>query len=99
MNKIIETLATDDGKGLKGQDESLAHNAPVRFMNVWPMSVKRPDAHMAPPKDCLHWCLVGVMNAWSQVGQTVLIQAGRLSSWKFTRQLLWHMIVDESRES
>jgi hypothetical protein len=44
-----------------------AGNPPLRYVNVWDMSLKRPEAHLRPPKDCLHWCMVGVMNYWQGV--------------------------------
>jgi hypothetical protein len=78
MNEVVKRHASNVGRyGTAASDTSeedgpggRVRNAPIRFMDVWPMSAKRPDAHMAPPKDCLHWCMVGVMNAWSQVGAT-----------------------------
>jgi hypothetical protein len=42
-------------------------NPPMRYFDVWEMSVKRPDAHQKPPQDCLHMCQIGVMNYWQQV--------------------------------
>jgi hypothetical protein len=46
-----------------------AANPVIRYMNVWDMSMKRPEAHLKPPKDCLHWCMVGVMNYWQEVSE------------------------------
>lgn len=75
MNEVVKRHASDVGRyrdAVRNSSElgGRIQNAPIRFMDVWPMSTKRPDAHMTPPKDCLHWCMVGVMNAWSQVGAT-----------------------------
>jgi hypothetical protein len=76
MNEIVKRRYTSDvGRyrdAVRNSSEldGRIQNAPIRFMDVWPMSAKRPDAHMTPSKDCLHWCMVGVMNAWSQVGAT-----------------------------
>ena len=42
-------------------------NPPMRYVNVWDMSLKRPEAHLGPPKDCVRWCKVGVMNYWQEV--------------------------------
>jgi len=46
---------------------SSAFNPAFRLMDVWPMSIRRPDAHRSPPGDCLHWCMTGVMNYWVEV--------------------------------
>jgi hypothetical protein len=43
-------------------------NPPFRLLDIWPMSVKRPDAHMLPGSDCLHWCETGVTDEWFRVG-------------------------------
>ncbi|KAH6916405.1 hypothetical protein BKA70DRAFT_1255682 [Coprinopsis sp. MPI-PUGE-AT-0042] len=32
------------------------------FVDFWPMSLQRPDAH----SDCLHWCLPAIYNEWSR---------------------------------
>lgn len=54
-----------------------AANPVIRYMNVWDMSMKRPEAHLKPPKDCLHWCMVGVMNYWQEVSEEKI-----RSSWR-----------------
>ncbi|KAH6916363.1 hypothetical protein BKA70DRAFT_1179842 [Coprinopsis sp. MPI-PUGE-AT-0042] len=33
-----------------------------RFLDVWGMTLQRPDAH----SDCLHWCLPTMYNEWSR---------------------------------
>ncbi|KAH6888999.1 hypothetical protein BKA70DRAFT_1235164 [Coprinopsis sp. MPI-PUGE-AT-0042] len=33
-----------------------------RFLDVWAMTLQRPDAH----SDCLHWCLPTMYNEWSR---------------------------------
>jgi hypothetical protein len=37
---------------------------PMRYFDVWPMSVKRPDAHLKPAIDCMHYCIPSVPNEW-----------------------------------
>lgn len=36
----------------------------MRYFDVWPMSVTRPDAHLKPAIDCMHYCIPGVPNEW-----------------------------------
>jgi hypothetical protein len=55
-----------------------AANPVIRYMNVWDMSMKRPEAHLKPPKDCLHWCMVGVMNYWQEVSEEKSDRGGGL---------------------
>jgi hypothetical protein len=43
------------------------YNPAYRILDVWPMSVKRPEAHFSPDWDCLHWCQPGVQNWWERV--------------------------------
>lgn len=38
----------------------------LRYLDLWSMSVKRPDAHLNPQVDCMHYCAGGVMNEWLQ---------------------------------
>ena len=56
-------------QGFSELDSPLADDLadPFRLLDVWPMSMKRPDAHQGPPRDCLHWCMIGVMNHWQDV--------------------------------
>lgn len=43
----------------------------MQYLDIWPMSVQRPDSHLLPPNDCLHYCygLGGVIEEWQKVGQ------------------------------
>lgn len=36
----------------------------MRFLDFWNMSLKRPDAHLKPAIDCMHFCSPGVPNEW-----------------------------------
>lgn len=36
----------------------------MKFMNLWPLSVTRPDAHLKPTSDCMHFCSPGPPNEW-----------------------------------
>jgi len=49
----------------------------MQYLDIWPMSVQRPDSHLLPPNDCLHYCygLGGVIEEWQKVG----LEPGRLS--------------------
>ncbi|KAI5832079.1 hypothetical protein K523DRAFT_236055 [Schizophyllum commune Tattone D] len=39
-------------------------NAQWYYLDIWDMSLQRPDAHLKPGKDCLHYCLPSVFNEW-----------------------------------
>jgi hypothetical protein len=34
------------------------------YLDIWDMSLQRPDAHNEPT-DCLHWCMPVVLNQWT----------------------------------
>jgi hypothetical protein len=36
----------------------------MKFLNLWPLSVTRPDAHLKPTSDCMHFCSPGSPNEW-----------------------------------
>ncbi|KAF5332207.1 hypothetical protein D9611_008173 [Ephemerocybe angulata] len=36
------------------------------YVDVYEMSLQRPDAHAVPGKDCLHWCLPAVYSEWTR---------------------------------
>lgn len=36
----------------------------MQFMDLWTMSIKRPEAHLRPENDCSHYCSQGVPNEW-----------------------------------
>lgn len=31
------------------------------------MSLQRPDSHLLPPTDCLHFCYQGVIEEWNRL--------------------------------
>lgn len=37
---------------------------PLRYLDVWPLSVTRPDAHLKPAIDCMHYCIPSAPNEW-----------------------------------
>ena len=37
------------------------------YMDVDPMTVLRPDGHLGPPIDCLHYCIPGPLDVWAQL--------------------------------
>lgn len=43
----------------------------LEYLDVWPMSITRPDAHKNPPFDCLHFCLPGPPLTWIEVSLIV----------------------------
>lgn len=62
----------------------------MRYFDIWPMSVQRPDAHLMPPNDCLHWCygVGGVVEEWQKVGPRVPVDSIRFIRADTTR-LSW----------
>ncbi|KAJ3205555.1 hypothetical protein HDU82_005128 [Entophlyctis luteolus] len=50
----------------KAGTKSPAGNTSVEFLDVWGMSIQRPDAHLDPPHDCLHFCQLGVVSEWNE---------------------------------
>ena len=36
----------------------------MKFLNLWPLSVTRPDAHLKPTTDCMHFCSPSIANEW-----------------------------------
>ncbi|GJP54526.1 hypothetical protein CLOM_g13606 [Closterium sp. NIES-68] len=44
------------------------------FMDVERMTALRPDGHMRPPTDCLHYCLPGPLDTWVRMFYHMLIQ-------------------------
>lgn len=69
---------------------------PLRLFDVWPMSIKRPDAHQGPPRDCLHWCMIGVMNYWQDVSAGGARTSVLAADKRRPLQLLWTMIIEEA---
>ncbi|KAH8077059.1 hypothetical protein HD553DRAFT_353467 [Filobasidium floriforme] len=57
--------------------DSAGRNPGFRVMDVWPMSAKRADAHLAPGNDCLHWCRVGVQNYWADLMFHMMLDESR----------------------
>ncbi|KAE9409503.1 hypothetical protein BT96DRAFT_984574 [Gymnopus androsaceus JB14] len=48
------------------------------YLDVWDLSLQRPEAHLEPPQDCLHWCLPTVFDDWTKLFyHTVNIEEGR----------------------
>ncbi|KAJ9108626.1 hypothetical protein QFC20_003324 [Naganishia adeliensis] len=48
----------------------------MRYLDFWTMSIKRPDAHLKPAIDCLHFCQPGVAHEWLRFWwHMILIQA------------------------
>jgi hypothetical protein len=104
-NTVMSRSKTD--WNIEAISSKQAFNPSMRYVNVWDMSLKRPEAHLGPPKDCVRWCKVGVMNYWQEVrvglgdppeecglGGVLVLFPGRLSIP--ASQLLWNMIVQES---
>ncbi len=64
-----------------GLDESTPFvNPPLRLVDIWSMSIKRPEAHLRPNGDCLHWCMTGILDYWHEVSrleQYSLAEEGR----------------------
>jgi hypothetical protein len=48
----------------------------MRFLDLWPLSVTRPDAHLKPTADCLHYCSPAVPNEWVSFLWHMMVQQG-----------------------
>ncbi|KAJ3784034.1 hypothetical protein GGU10DRAFT_395995 [Lentinula aff. detonsa] len=44
-----------------------AMGAKWHYFDVWDVSMQRPDAHLDPGKDCLHWCLPTIFDDWTRL--------------------------------
>ncbi|KAF5389466.1 hypothetical protein D9757_004330 [Collybiopsis confluens] len=42
-------------------------SAKWHYFDVWDLSIQRPDAHLNPGQDCLHWCLPTVFDDWTRL--------------------------------
>ncbi|KAF9029679.1 hypothetical protein BDP27DRAFT_1264081 [Rhodocollybia butyracea] len=42
-------------------------NAKWYYFDIWDLSMQRPDAHLNPGQDCLHWCLPAVFDDWTKL--------------------------------
>jgi hypothetical protein len=47
----------------------------MRFIDFWNMSLKRPDAHLKPAIDCMHFCSPGVPSEWLEFMWHLLVTA------------------------
>lgn len=45
----------------------------LQFMDIWKLSVTRPDAHLRPVNDCSHSCAPGVANEWLEFWWTLMV--------------------------
>lgn len=87
------------GPGGPGRDVATG----MQYLDIWPMSVQRPDSHLLPPNDCLHYCygLGGVVEEWQKVSRR---EGSRLRQYStlidvFRLQFLWHNVASQSRNS
>ncbi|KAE9409504.1 hypothetical protein BT96DRAFT_848115 [Gymnopus androsaceus JB14] len=37
------------------------------YFDIWDLSLQRPEAHLEPGKDCLHWCLPTIYDDWTKL--------------------------------
>jgi hypothetical protein len=66
MNDIVENhVAYDPLRAPLSPDSA---KTTVDYIDIWNMSIQRPDAHLNPGGDCLHFCPIGVTTQWIQVG-------------------------------
>ena len=47
----------------------------MRFLDFWNMSLKRPDAHLKPAIECMHYCEPGVSNEWLEFMWHMIVTA------------------------
>ncbi|KAJ3758080.1 hypothetical protein EV360DRAFT_44724 [Lentinula raphanica] len=58
-NRTIHVMNERRPAGAKG--------AKWHYFDVWDVSMQRPDAHLEPGKDCLHWCLPTIFDDWTRM--------------------------------
>lgn len=56
--KLLDYQPSTSKHGLQETGSSM------RYLDLWPLSVTRPDAHLKPQADCLHFCTPGPPNEW-----------------------------------
>lgn len=44
------------------------------WLDVDPMTALRPDGHLSPPKDCLHYCLPGPPDEWTRMLYHMIVE-------------------------
>ncbi|KIK67062.1 hypothetical protein GYMLUDRAFT_37100 [Collybiopsis luxurians FD-317 M1] len=55
-----------------------SQSAKWHYFDVWDLSMQRPDAHLNPGQDCLHWCLPSVFDEWTRLlYHRVILEEGR----------------------
>jgi len=62
MNRHVSSrlsyTPSDDPHRLRAASE------PMRYLDAWTLSLGRPDAHLKPAIDCMHYCIPSVPNEW-----------------------------------
>ncbi|TRM64463.1 hypothetical protein BD626DRAFT_491897 [Schizophyllum amplum] len=68
------------GNGVHGQADVAARAAGAKwyYLDIYDLSLQRPDAHDNPGTDCLHWCMPAVLDEWTRLlyHQLTMIEHG-----------------------
>jgi hypothetical protein len=48
----------------------------MQFIDIWKLSVTRPDAHLRPANDCSHSCAPGLANEWLEFIWHLMVNEG-----------------------
>lgn len=75
---------------LSGVESADFLNPPFRLVDIWNMSIKRPEAHLNPPDDCLHFCYTGITDYWQKVSFSFSVG---LSANLERCQLIWKPVA------
>jgi hypothetical protein len=76
--------------------DTVGYRRQTNILDVWHMSATRPEAHLAPPNDCLHWCQPGPLEPWQQVRGVALI-LGPLAETTPVTVADYHAGISQSR--
>lgn len=68
MNEIVQSyLRYDPGRPSRRSSSSFFSSpSTTEYIDIWNTSIQRPDAHLNPGGDCLHFCPIGVTSDWLQ---------------------------------
>ncbi|TFL06240.1 hypothetical protein BDV98DRAFT_588529 [Pterulicium gracile] len=70
-SKIRSLSRRRGSRGASATKKATKGGANWLYMDIWDMSLQRPDAHNEP-SDCLHWCMPVVLNEWTYLLHHVL---------------------------
>ncbi|KAI5885930.1 uncharacterized protein SCHCODRAFT_02717277, partial [Schizophyllum commune H4-8] len=76
MEGRTKQLPRRDEEAVEAEDGALETRAAIPsrdsgakwyYLDIYELSLQRPDAHDSPGVDCLHWCMPAVLDEWSRL--------------------------------